>query len=445
MRTPINCPACQTQYAADVNQIVDAGKNPELKEALLAGYLNVAQCPSCGAVTQVSGPLLYHDPDHELFMVHVPMEMGLALQEQEQMIGTLVKQAMDSLPPSERRGYMFQPQTVLSMQSFMEQIWQTEGVTPEMLARQRAQSELLRLMVMADSQAVDDLIQSRNDEIDETFFAMLRSMRESADSSGDEKSSIKLTNIQAKLYRQTEVGQMLEKRQLAIHEFSKDVKKANGLAPDLLLKHVLANRDAKDIVEALVIAGQPAFNYQFFLLLSEKIDKRQKAGINAEKLVALREQLLQLQEEIEERSRVVLNEASSILQEIMAADDKVAAVQSRRSKIDETVLYVLSASIAQAEEQGNTAQINDLREIQAIISSQMEQEAPPEIRMINDLVRSESFEEQQRILDENAELIRPELIQVLDLLAEDVDNRGQEELGDRLQLIRNLVDARLAA
>ena len=48
-----------------------------------------------------------------------------------------------------RRGYMLQPQTMLTMQSFMERVWGTEGVTPEMLARQQKQVELLRTLAMA--------------------------------------------------------------------------------------------------------------------------------------------------------------------------------------------------------------------------------------------------------------------------------------------------------
>lgn len=445
MRTQINCPACQTQYAADVHQIVDVGRNPELKEALLAGYLNVAQCPSCGAVTQISGPLLYHDPEHELFMVHVPMEMGLAHEEQERMIGQLVTQTMDSLPPEERRGYMFQPETILSLQTMMEKVWGTEGVTPEMLARQRAQSELIQQMVIADKETVNQLIVNRGDEIDETFFAMLRAMRESVDGSGDEATSLKLTNLQARLYRETEVGRRLEKQQQALHEFNREAKQANGISPNLLLKHVLANRNDDSTLEALVIAGQQAFNYQFFLLLSERIEKRQKSGIDVSELVNLREHLLQIQQQIEESSKQALAEAQSTILKLVNAEDKVEAVRANLPRIDETVLYVLSASVNQAQEQGDVERASELLEIQTIISNQAEQQVPPEIRLINRLVTAKDLDEQQQILDENSDLIAPELIQVLKILAQDAGARGQEELKDSLQKISGLIEARLVS
>ena len=132
MPTQITCPVCQTQHVADVQQIVDVGRDPQLKQAFLSGYLNAAQCPNCGSVTQVGSPLLYHDPEHELFIVYVPMELSLSQPDQEKLIGDLVRRAMDSLPPEQRRGYMLQPQTVLSMQTLMEKVLETEGITPEM-------------------------------------------------------------------------------------------------------------------------------------------------------------------------------------------------------------------------------------------------------------------------------------------------------------------------
>jgi hypothetical protein len=423
---------------------VDVGQNPELKEALISGYLNLAQCPACGAVTQISGPLLYHDPEHELFMVHVPVEMGLPLQEQEQLIGQMVQRAMDNLPPAERRGYMFQPETILSMQTFMEKVFATEGITPEMIARQRDQSELLQKMVDTDKETQKQLVNDNQEMIDETFFAMLRAMREAADGSGDEAVSLKLTNLQARLMRGTEVGRRMEKQQQALHEFSQDVRKADGLTPELLLKHVLANRNDDSIIAALIVAGQPAFNYQFFLLLSERIEKRQKSGIDAAELLALRETLLNIQSEMEERSKEELEKAQQTLQSIIVAEDKVAAVRSKFAQIDNTVLYLLAASIQQSEEQGDVERTIVLQEVQTIIANQMEQQAPPEIRLVNRLVRSDSFEKQQQILDEDSDLIRPELVQVMNMLVEDADSRGQDELKDKLQTVRNLIEARLS-
>jgi len=125
MQSQVTCPACQTQFVGELHQIIDVGQNPELNELLLSGYLNVVQCPSCGSVTQVATPLLFHDPEHELFMVHVPMEMNLSHDEQQKVIGRLVRTSMDRLPAEERRGYMLQPQTIISLQTLLEKVLET--------------------------------------------------------------------------------------------------------------------------------------------------------------------------------------------------------------------------------------------------------------------------------------------------------------------------------
>ena len=144
MQSQIICPNCQAPYVADIHQIIDIGKSPEMKQLLLSGYLNAAQCPACQAVTQVTTPLLYHDPEHELFLVYIPLELSMQKADQEKLIGQLIQQAMDQLPPEQRRGYMLQPQVVLNTQTLMERVLETEGVTREMIEHQKEQTDLLQ-------------------------------------------------------------------------------------------------------------------------------------------------------------------------------------------------------------------------------------------------------------------------------------------------------------
>ena len=84
MQTQITCPSCGTPFAAEVHQIIDVGRQPELKQMLLSGQLNVAVCPSCGTGGQLATAMLYHDPAHELFMIYVPQEMQLDQMQQQQ-------------------------------------------------------------------------------------------------------------------------------------------------------------------------------------------------------------------------------------------------------------------------------------------------------------------------------------------------------------------------
>ena len=443
MQTQITCPVCQTKFVGEVHQIVDVGQDPELKEMFLGGYLNVVQCPSCGSVTQVGTPLLYHDPEHELFLVHVPMEMNLSHEEQQQLIGQLVRRAMDSLPPEQRRGYMLQPQTVISMQTLVEKVLETEGITPEMVAKQRAQADLLQELLLADKEMVENLINERADQIDAGFFALLRALMESAEQAGQEDQMMKLVNLQALLFRKTEYGQKLERQQQALHAFTREAKQAGGLTPRLLLKHVLANRDDEAVVESLVMAGQQAFNYEFFVLLSERIEKRQKSGIDANELLDLREYLLQLQQEMEQKSREIMAEAQKILSQLLSAEDKQTAIKANMGNFDDVFMLVLSASIAQAENRGDMSRLANLREIQNGIVQVIEQQSPPQVRLINQLLRAESDEEMRQLLDENTELVQPELMELVGAISAQADEKDDQELKSRLGRLETVIANRL--
>jgi flagellar hook-basal body complex protein FliE len=427
---------------AEVHQIVDVGQQPEMKAMLLNGYLNVAQCPACGAVTQVATAMLYHDPEHELFMVHVPIEMSLPHNEQEKLIGQLVKRAMDSLPPEHRRGYMFQPQTVISMQTFMEKILETEGITPEMLAKQRRQAELLQELVSADKETTNRLLAERADDFDEVFFSMLRANMEAAESSGQDDVALKLVNLQAKLYRETEYGRRLSSRQKALHAFSRDAKRS-GLTPELLLKHVLENRDDDAVVNSLVMNGQDAFNYEFFSKLTEKIEKRQKAGAAVDQYIALRERLLEVYQAIEKRSREILGGAQALVDTLLRAEDRRAAVRENYQNIDDAFMYVLSNYMDQANRTKNQAQVDALEEIQGYIVELYEEQFPPQIRLINRLIEQEDEAEQRRLLDENREMVGPEFLELIKAIRADAQGDDKELLDERLSAIEAMVQTRL--
>jgi hypothetical protein len=446
MQAQITCPQCQNRFMAEIYQVIDVGRNPELKQMLLSGYLNMAVCPNCRAATQVSAPVLYHDPEHELFMVHVPMELNLNQIERERLIGQLVKQTVDSLPPEQRRGYMLQPQTVLTMQTFMEKVLETEGITPEMIARQRKQAELLQTMATADKEVVDILLKERQDEIDETFFSMLKASITAAEESNQEAQALRLINLQARLMRETEIGRRLEEQQKAIHAFRQDVKKAGDrLTPKLLLEHVMANLNEDVVVSALVSMGQQALNYEFFTLLSEEIDQRSQAGDQevATALTELRQELLDMQEAIRQQSQQMLANANETLQTILSAQDQETAVRQQMEKIDDAFMYLLSATIAKADQEGQSVHAMALRNVQSLIMNEVEQQAPPEIQLMNRLIRAESDEEQQQLLDQNPQAASPQFLQMIAMVMGEVEAAGEEALVERLRQVQRLIQQRL--
>ncbi|MCA9973808.1 MAG: CpXC domain-containing protein, partial [Anaerolineales bacterium] len=367
MQTQLNCPQCGTPFTADIHQVIDAQQTPELKQRLLSGQLNVAVCPACGAGGQISTILLFHDAEHELLMVHVPQNINMNQRDREQLIGRLTRQLVDHLPPEKRKAYLFQPQTILNMQTFYEKVLETEGITKEMIDRQRGQAELLNTLLRADKDVVDYLLKQRAKEIDETFFAMLQSYLDAAQQTGNDAQLVKLTNLRAKLMRETPAGKRMEQQQLALHAFSREAKKEGGLSPALLVKHIVQNLQDDGVVSALVNAGQQAINYEFYELLTAAAEEKEAAGApaDAKKLAEIRADLLEMQAEMRAQSQQLVDDALQTLQAILQAPDRKTAVQEHLDQLDETFMYVLSSSIAQADQRGDDQQLQALSEVQA--------------------------------------------------------------------------------
>jgi hypothetical protein len=72
-------------------------QEPQAKVRLLTGHLNTIRCPNCGAPNTVLTPLLYHDPEKELLIAFVPMELGLSKQDQEKTIGDMMRELTGQL------------------------------------------------------------------------------------------------------------------------------------------------------------------------------------------------------------------------------------------------------------------------------------------------------------------------------------------------------------
>jgi len=429
----------------EVYQLIDVGQQPALKQLILSGQLNLAVCPNCGAGGQLSTPLVYHDPDHELFMTYIPPEMNLDSVQREQIIGRLVRQAVDNTPQEKRRAYMFQPQPVLSLQTFMENILETEGITKEMIARQRKQSELLRKLANADKDVRDYLLKDNMDLIDETFLAMLQSIMEQASQMNESDQLVKLSNLRAKLMTETPAGRRMEQQQIAVHKFNQAAKKQGGLSAELLLEHVLANRDDDAVVDAIIAAGQGALRYNFFSLFTEEIEKEEKGGNMAEakKLSDLRARLLQIYDQIQQQTRQVMSQAAETLDAILEAEDMETAVRANFDRFDDAFMYYLASRIAQADQQGQTETVQKLQDIHSLIVQEAEGQVPPEIQLLNAMLESESDLERAQILEEHPELVSEEILEVLDVVQNQVVQTGQDELNGRLESIKAMIAARL--
>ena len=202
-QTTTPCPRCGGQMIADVQQIFDVGQDPMDKERLLRGAANVAMCPSCGYQSGIAMPMVYHDPEKELLLTYFPAEMNMNIDEQEKIMGPLIKKVVDSLPAEKKKGYLFQPRKMLTYETLINTILEADGITKEMLDEQRYKGELLRRLLQTSPDALVEVIHQEESHMDQTFFMMLSSAMQGALQMGDKKTLEALQALQKVLFTET--------------------------------------------------------------------------------------------------------------------------------------------------------------------------------------------------------------------------------------------------
>ena len=414
----ISCPHCGAQYNAPVFNIVDVGQTPELKQVVLTGQLNASQCPRCGQINYLATPLLYHDPEHEFLGVFIPPQLNLSESQRQKLIGDLTKALMDALPAEQRRGYMLTPQQFLSMESLIEKLLGFEGVTPEMIEASRKKAQLVEELarIQEDSMAFNITVKENEDILDEEFFRLLRSFHASAIAGGQTETAKALEKLEKRLLPLTEVGRRILKQQAAVERLGERPTR------DKVLEAILQG-DA-DEAEAIAVVARPLMDYRFLLDLAERIEALPPEEREAQE--AKRERVLEVLRTLEEMDRQVIAEASQILQMLLGAEDMEKAVRELLPYIDQTVMAVLQANIAQAEQQGATAAAQRLRELQKTIVEVTEQAVPPEIRLLTLLTAAEYPNEVKAVLREHKDEITPEF---LDFMRETIE-AIEKEAGD---------------
>jgi hypothetical protein len=110
--------------------------------------------------------------------------------------------------------------------------------------------------------------------------------------------------------------------------------------------------------------------------------------------------------------------------------------------MDDAFLYLLNMSLAQAEQAGNKEQAQALRALQQMISEEIEEQMPPEVLLVNQLASTDSIMEQNEILDEHPELVNANLLNLLQMVANQQEEMDEEFLV-RIKGLAELVRSRL--
>ena len=433
-KTTVSCPQCKQPVAAEITRLFDVNENPQAKQMLLSGAYNLIQCPTCGYQGQAPMPIVYHDPEHELLLTYFPPELNVPVNQQEQMIGPLIKRVMESLPMEKRKAYLFKPETMLTRQRLVERVLEEDGITPEMIKAQQDRLNLLQRLAGASPEARPEVIKQEEALVDEQLIMILQRLIQSAAATGDEQSTQVLAGLQQEILENTAFGQEIlhqaQEQQAAVSALE-EASKA-GLTRQSLLDLIIDAADSEVRLVTLVSMARGGLDYAFFELLSERLQRA--SGEEREKLVALREKLLEMTNEIDEAIKEQEGLASELLDEIIESENIEEETLGALPAVNEIFLEVLRKRIQNARQNEDDTQLKKLQQVAAAIQKVSAPGA--NIELIEALIQAEGDEAVQAILNENADKLTDEFMQFLmNLLNQTQGQQGRDATAEKLQQV----------
>jgi DNA-binding phage protein len=278
------------------------------------------------------------------------------------------------------------------------------------------------------------LVQQEEALFDMHFFSILSRILQSTMSQGDQNSQKELLDLQNLLFENTKVGKEIYTQAKESESVIKALQEAGkeGLTREKLLDVILAH--TSDIqLSTLVSMARSGMDYEFFKILSGKIDassdeKEKKA------LTELREKLLQLTEQIDQRVKDELEKTRALLEKIVNSANIESALEENIESINEFFLQVLESEIAQARKNGNLDRITKLEQIMIFI----EKSAQPtkEVQFLESLLDISDEAQLEKTLKENLDKINQEFLGLLNtLVAQSEGQSANAEIAEKLRKI----------
>lgn len=382
-QTQIACPRCRQMIPAQVEQLFDVTADPGAKQRLLGRTSNYARCPYCKFEGPLATPIVYHDNEKELLLTYFPPELGLPVNEQEKLIGPLISQVMNRLPPEKRKAYLLRPQSFLTYQSLIEKILEKDGISKEMLDEQQKRVSLIQRLLEASSPDVRAAIIKENTALlDETFFALYNHLIDAALQSGQQQTAQAMAALQEELLEHSDYGRKVREQMGELEAAVKTLQQARqGLTREKLLE-IFLTAPTEERLKALVSLTRNGLDYSFFQILTDRIDHAR--GEERARLEELRTKLLEYVNQIDKAIEEQMKQADKLIESILAAPDILkAAVQNLAAFQSDLTLQVLESKLQEASRKQDTARMQKLQQLVGILQ---QASTPPEVTLINELL-----------------------------------------------------------
>jgi len=411
-----------------VEQILDVRADPRARVRVLNGLVNVAICPHCETRGALNMPFLYHDPDHELALVYMPMEAGRDNLERQQAIGKLTSAVMDSLPPEERKVYLLQPQVFLTLENLVNKILEADGITPEMIEKQKAKAKLLQRMLEVTSDEILEVMIKENDAIiDADLLRMLAMNLEMTQAAGRAVEAQRLLALRSKLMELSSTGRAAKARSEILEALRAEPTR------DKLLELLVQAPDERTR-ELLIVFGRLLLDYPFFQSLTSRIESASDKG-EQERLTALRTEVLAVRDRLDQDARALYGERSVLLRDLLLSDDPETLARRRFPDLDQAFFNVLASNLEEARTAGNAETVRALQALWGLVLRLVEETLPPEQRLFNRLMAAEDDAGIEKLLQANSGLVTERLVQFLEQAEAQMREEDALEPAERLALV----------
>lgn len=423
--TTVNCPQCRQPVQAVIEQLFDVTAEPESKRRLLGRVSNYVRCQTCGYQGALPTPIVYHDNEKELLLTYFPSELGMNPNEQEKIVGPLIKKAMDRLPQEQRKAYFLRPQNFFTFQSMMEKILEKDGVTKEMIDEQQKQLALLQKLIEAPtSEARLKMIQEQESIVNDKFFILFERIAQSAIASGDKDAMQSLTAIQNELIENTTHGKKVAEELGEVEAAAKALQEmGESLTRESLLKLITeAPNDAR--LSAYVNMTRGGLDQEFFDLFNKAIEsaaEEDKADITSK-----RDKVLEITKQMDEIMKQQVIETENFLEQLLQAPDiEQATMANLQAFNNDTVMAVLEAKVREAQNTGDQEKLDKFSKVFAIIQ---QASTPPEIELINSFVEvADQPDQLEKALLENKETLTEEVEQFTLSMIQQIEQTGRDD------------------
>jgi hypothetical protein len=310
------------------------------------------------------------------------------------------------------------------MQGLVERILEADGITKEMIAAQEKRLQLIQRLLTASEDSRIEIAKTEEELIDAEFYGLLSRLYETAALSGDQDGAQQIADLQKSIMPVTDYGKELLAQNEEVEAAIKSLQDAGDTLTREKLLDLVTNAPSDTRLQVIVSLARPGMDYEFFQLLSQRIDRARADG--RVRLIELREQLLEMTQAIDRQAEERQILAKKLLNTIISSPNIEEALRENLPVVDEFFIREVESVMAEARKSGNLEQLAALQKITEVIEKASA--PPPEIHFIEQLIQAEDVSQRDQIIQDNKEKITPEFLGIFANLLAQIENNEDQEL-----------------